>query len=88
MEKIVALIPLLPLAGFIINGLFGKKLGKTAVGYIGAGSIFISFVLTCALFFKIHDEPVHAHLFTWISFGDFTINISFLADNLSVWMMM
>ena len=34
---LIWLIPLFPAAGFVINGLLGKRMSKTAVGVIGCG---------------------------------------------------
>lgn len=86
-EKLLPLVPLFPLLGFIINGLFGKKLSKSVVGTIGSGTILASFITTILIFFNL-KEAVVSNLFTWIHVGDFTVNFSFQADNLSVWMMM
>ena len=38
------LIPILPLAGFILNGLFGRRLSKAAVNAIAVGSVLLSFL--------------------------------------------
>ncbi len=38
------LIPLLPLAGFALNGLFGRRLSKTAINAIAVGSVLLSFL--------------------------------------------
>ena len=41
---LIWLIPLFPAAGFVINGLFGKRMPKAAVGTIAAGAVLISFI--------------------------------------------
>lgn len=87
LEKLLPLVPLFPLLGFIINGLLGKKLSKGLVGAIGSGAILLSFAVTLFIFMNIKDAFV-TNLFTWIHVGDFTVNFSFQADNLSLWMMM
>ena len=86
-DKLIPLVPLFPLVGFIICGLFGKKLPKATVGLIASGAILLSFAVTVMLFMNIH-ETVVAKVFTWIHFGDLTINFSFQADGLSIWMML
>lgn len=86
-EKLIPLVPLFPLLGFIINGLFGKNMSKSLVGIIGSGAILASFAVTVFLFMKT-DDAVVSSVFNWISIGDFNINFSFQADNLSLWMMM
>ncbi len=87
-EKILPLVVLFPFLGFLINGLFGKNLSKQIVGVIGSGAVLLSFLLTVFIFLKLKDEAVISNVFTWINIGDLKINISFVADNLSVWMMM
>ena len=36
---LIWLIPLFPAIGFVINGLIGKRLSKTAVGLIAVGAV-------------------------------------------------
>ena len=38
------LIPLLPLAGFLLSGLFGRRLSKSAINGIAVGSVLLSFL--------------------------------------------
>jgi len=51
MDNALYLIPLFPLIGFILNGLFIGKLGKRAVSLIGCGSVLLSFVVGLKYFF-------------------------------------
>lgn len=86
MMKFVALIPLLPLIGFLILGLFGKKLSKSLVGLIGCGTVLISFVISLGVFLQVRTLESHAvtvNLFDWISSGKLHIPFSFLIDPLS-----
>ncbi len=55
MQSLLPLIPLLPFAGFLINGLFGRRLPKTAVGLIGSGAILGAFLLSVAVFSSVRD---------------------------------
>ena len=48
MDKYIWLIPLLPLAGFIINGLGRNTLSKGVIGFIGSTLILASFILSIA----------------------------------------
>ncbi|MFM7022997.1 MAG: NADH-quinone oxidoreductase subunit L [Flavobacteriales bacterium] len=90
--KIALLIPLLPLIGFVINGLFGKKLSKSAVGLIGSGAVLGAFVcvaITAANFLSSDDllTPSIVHGFNWITIGDTTLGLDFQIDQLSIIMM-
>ncbi len=85
-ESLLWLVPLLPLLGFVINGLGRNKLSKGAVGFIGSGVIFASFILSLYLFFQLGalaDKQVTVTLFDWISVGNLHIPLSFLYDPLS-----
>ena len=56
--NLIWLIPLFPAAGFVINGLFGKRMHKTVVGIIGAGAVLISFIFSAgAVYQLIQLEP-------------------------------
>jgi NADH-quinone oxidoreductase subunit L len=90
MEQIIFLIPLLPLIGFLINGLLGKKIPKTIVGIIATTMVFVPFVLSLLLFANLsHERTVFLqHLFSWIKFGSTEINFSFQVDALSAMMML
>lgn len=39
MSKLVYLVPLFPLLGFLVNGLFRKSLSKSMIGIIGSGAM-------------------------------------------------
>ncbi|HVP36045.1 MAG TPA: NADH-quinone oxidoreductase subunit L [Terriglobales bacterium] len=88
MIEYIWLIPLLPLVGFVINGLLGRKLGKTLVSFIGCGTIGLSFLIGIKIFFELLSLPAEQRIiekvvFPWIYSGLFKINFSFLLDPLS-----
>jgi NADH-quinone oxidoreductase subunit L len=85
MEKYIWLIPLLPLAGFVINGLGRNTLSKGVIGFIGSLLVLLSFGLSVAAFCQIKStgQPINVDLFTWFSVGSLQVNFSFLVDQLS-----
>ena len=93
----IALIPLLPLAGFVLLGLFGRKYFKTSSGIIGTGLLFISTVLALYAaynyFFvdgKVGDtyQTITAVKFTWLSFSEnVSIDMGIILDPISVMML-
>jgi NADH-quinone oxidoreductase subunit L len=85
MDKYIWLIPLLPLAGFVINGLGRNILSKGIIGFIGSLLVLISFGLSLAAFFQIKStgQPINIDLFTWFSVGALKVNLAFLVDQLS-----
>ena len=56
MIKLIALVPLFPLIGFLINGFFGKKISKGLSGMIAAGSILASFVVAVLIFVELQGS--------------------------------
>lgn len=86
-SQLLPLIIALPLLGALINGTLGKKLSKTLVGTIATGVMAISFGLALIVFFQVqHGEGKVVNLFTMLDASSFHLNVSFLADNLSMWM--
>jgi len=85
MDKYIWLIPLLPLLGFVINGIGRNSLSKGLIGVIGSLVIFASFGLSIAAFFQIKSTgvPINVDLFTWFSVGSLNVSFSFLVDQLS-----
>ncbi len=79
------LIPLLPFLGFLINGIFGRKLSKTAINAVAVGSVVLSFlwVLKSILALGGAEEAHTEHYFTWIQSGAFKIGMDFTVDRLT-----
>ncbi len=90
MADTIPYIVLLPLIGFIINGLLGKKMPKNVVGIFGTLMVVIPFFLSVSLFLQIKEtsQPIQYVWFNWITLNEITLNIGFYIDQLSVWMMM
>ena len=85
MEKLVTLIPLFPLAGFLFIIFFGKGLSKNFIGAVGSSAILLSFIVSVLVFStQLHGaNPTTVKAFDWITAGSLDIDISFLVDPLS-----
>jgi NADH-quinone oxidoreductase subunit L len=86
MSNYVYLVPLFPLIGFLINGLFRKSISKSMSGFIGSAMILASFIVSAGIFFQVKQDdfqPVTLNLFQFIHAGKLTISFSFLVDPLS-----
>ena len=92
MIKLVALIPLFPLLGFIINGFFGKKISKGLSGTIASLAVLASFIVSLLIFIdlKEHHEITSqtVNLFAWINSDTLHIPFEFLVDPLSSWFLL
>ncbi len=78
------LIPLLPLVGFLLNGLLRNYLSKGLVGIIGSGSILGSFILSVIVFMQIKaGNTAIVEYFNFIKAGSLHIPFAFQADQLT-----
>ncbi|MES2780239.1 MAG: NADH-quinone oxidoreductase subunit L, partial [Bacteroidota bacterium] len=83
------LIPLLPLIGFLINGLFGKYMPKAVASWLATLVILGSFVCSAYIFMNLNaTDSVTIDLFQWIAFSKVNIGFSFLIDPLTVVMLL
>jgi len=84
MNQLVYLVPLFPLIGFLINGLFRNYLPKNMSGFIGSVSILVSFIISVLLFIDVKNGVVlDQTLFDFISAGKLSIPFAFQVDQLS-----
>lgn len=89
MTDLIPLIVLAPLAGFIINGLFGSKMKGELSGWIATLAVLVSFVVSAGVFVEMlgrpHDQrAIHYHLLDWMNVGSVNVGISYLIDQLSI----
>ena len=90
--KLTCLIPLYPLIGSIINGFFGLKIGKKAVGFIACGSMVLSFLTSVLVYVGYLMLPEGQHVYeqvvwTWFGASDFNVDFGFQVDPLTLVMM-
>jgi NADH-quinone oxidoreductase subunit L len=88
---LVWLIPALPLAGFLVLLVAGRRLGEPVAGWVATAACFASFVATAVVFVGLLDKPeeerhVVKTLFEWLPTGGFSVDLAFLADPLSITM--
>lgn len=92
MIQLIYLTVLLPLTGFLINGIFGSKIKNEKItGLIGSGAIGISFLIVVAAFFETLGLPAEQRqhivtLFNWLSVGSLNVSIAYQVDQLSLTM--
>lgn len=80
----VWLIPVLPLLGFLLNGLGRKKVSKGLAGIIGSGTVFLSFLISVYVFFSVKGGNTYvAHYFNFINTDALKIGFDFQVDQLS-----
>jgi NADH-quinone oxidoreductase subunit L len=89
MFELIHLIPIFPLIGFLINGIFGKKIqSEKIISAIGSLAVGIPFLIALGIFISIlqipNFQPITKELFTWISVGNLDISIAYQIDQLSI----
>lgn len=95
MIDLIWLIPLLPLVGFLLNGIGRDILPKPVVGLLGSGVVLASFLLSCGVFAEVYaarqagDSATFTQaVFEWITAGSLNVSLSFLVDPLSAVMLL
>ncbi|MFN0158751.1 MAG: NADH-quinone oxidoreductase subunit L, partial [Bacteroidota bacterium] len=93
-HQLIGYAVFLPLVGFLINSLLGRKLhSEKLIGAIGSAAVGIGFVVACMIFFEMLASPLDERthivtLFTWIAAGDLSVNFAYQIDQLSIVMML
>lgn len=84
------LIPLIPLIGFAINGIFGHRAPKRFVNFVAVGSVAVSFALVLQAISALWplDVAYVERTYTWIQSGDLHIGVDFALDRLSAIMLL
>jgi len=85
------LMPLLPLAGFVVLAAFGRRLGDPWAGWLGTATVAGSFVVACIVYAGLlaraaPDRSFIQNLFTWIPVGGLQVKSALLVDPLSMTM--
>jgi len=87
--NLLTLIVVLPLTGFLLNGLLGPRLGKSFVTVVGCGLPVLAFLATIRAFGQLDGAAGLALVesaYTWAVVGDFSFDIAFYFDRLSALM--
>jgi NADH-quinone oxidoreductase subunit L len=84
------IIPLLPLAGAAINGLFGKRFSRRTVAAVALGFCGAAFLMALWISAQISSLflPYSETLGTWIRSGSFSVDFAFYLDQLSLVMLL
>src|SRR6056297_156793 len=91
MEQMLWLIPGLPLLGFAILVVAGRRLGEPLAGWLATAMVGGSFAASAAVFFAMlgrdpAERVYELTLFEWIPAGELSVDFGFLADPLSITM--
>lgn len=94
-SDLIPLIVIIPVIGFLFNGLVGLssksyRRHKAIIGGISTLACFIPFLISVLIYLNYNSQanPITVHLFDWIQAGSFTTDIGYRVDQLSLMMIM
>jgi NADH-quinone oxidoreductase subunit L len=94
LDSLIPALVILPLAGFLVTALIGRRLGKSA-HWIPVVGIFVVWVMAMGLVFQVltgaapllpGSEDSHGYIvdwFRWIPADNFVVNVGFVVDSLT-----
>jgi NADH-quinone oxidoreductase subunit L len=84
------IIPALPLLGFLINGLFGRRLSKAVIHAVAVATVALAFAWTLKTVLALYPfQTAHVErYFDWIRVGGFRIGCDMAADRLTAVMLL
>ena len=86
------LIPLLPLAGFLVNAFFGRRLSKAVSGGIACAAMIASFAVSAWLVWGLigagRAGAIELTVFEWIASGNLHVPFALRLDHLSAVMIL
>ncbi|GJL75818.1 NADH-quinone oxidoreductase subunit L [Nitrosomonas sp.] len=88
MQTLYLLVPIAPLIGAIVAGLFGRYIGTVWSHRVTISLVFVSFIASLIIFLDVLKGNVfNGTVYTWLVTGDTHFEIGFLIDQLSATMM-
>jgi NADH-quinone oxidoreductase subunit L len=85
------LIPLLPLAGFLVNASFGRRLSKSVSGGLACLAMIASFAISAGLVWGLVSEgtgAIETTVFEWIASGNLRVPFALRLDHLAALMIL
>jgi NADH-quinone oxidoreductase subunit L len=90
MQKLYLLVPLAPLAGAVLAGLFGRLLGRAGAHTVTIFGVLVATIASAVVFNDVvnNGNTFNGDLYTWLTVGDTKLAIGFLIDPLTATMML
>jgi NADH-quinone oxidoreductase subunit L len=88
-KTLYLLVPLAPLAGALLAGLFGKLIGRTGAHVVTILGVAVSLVASMLIYQDVQaGHHFNGALYTWLESGGLKLQVGFLIDPLTVMMML
>ena len=89
MKALYLLVPLAPLVGAILAGLFGRMIGRAGAHVLTIAGVAIAFIASIVIFQDVQaGNTFDGTIYTWMEAGGIHFEIGFLIDPLTVMMML
>jgi NADH-quinone oxidoreductase subunit L len=90
---VLALIPLFPFLGFVVNAVFGRRLPKSVSGGLASLAMLASFAVSATVVWQLvglpaEERSIEQVIYTWLASDDFTLPLAFHLDPLSAVMIL
>ncbi len=88
MESLYLLVPLAPLAGALVAGLFGQYIGRTMSHWVTILGVLVSTIASFVIFNDVMaGNTFDGTIYTWAVVAGLKMEVGFLIDSLTVTMM-
>ena len=89
MKAIYLVVPLAPLIGALIAGLFGRRIGRAGAHWVTIIGVAVAFACSLVIARDVifGGESFNGDWYTWLTMGETRLTIGFLIDRLTVLMM-
>src|SRR5512143_1236220 len=89
MQTLYLIVPLAPLFGAIVAGLFGRLVGRTGAHVVTIAGVAVSFIASVLVFQDVlAGHTFNGTVYTWMTLGDLRFEVGFLIDRMTVMMML
>jgi len=89
MQTLYLIVPLAPLFGAIVAGLFGRLVGRTGAHVVTIAGVAVSFIASVLVFQDVlAGHTYNGTVYTWMVLGDLRFEVGFLIDSLTAMMML
>jgi len=89
MQTLYLIVPLAPLFGALVAGLFGKLIGRSGAHVVTIAGVAVSLIASVLVFQDVlAGHTYNGSVYTWMVLGDLRLEVGFLIDSLTTMMML
>ncbi len=89
MQTLYLIVPLAPLCGALVAGLFGRWIGRGGAHLVTIAGVAVSFAASVLVFRDVlAGHTFNGTVYTWMTVGGLNLEIGFLIDSLTAMMML